>query len=100
VNTGTWSDISNTASTYNEAPTSIGTWEYRAEVQSGVCSSLFSGISSIQVSDVPDSAGTINGLTSVCQGQSSVTYSVPSIANANIVHLDVTWWRNWYKHDK
>jgi hypothetical protein len=31
---------------------------------------------------LPASAGTITGLTSVCQGQNSVNYSVPVIANA------------------
>jgi len=31
---------------------------------------------------IPDSAGTISGISSVCQGQNSVTYTVPSIENA------------------
>jgi len=31
---------------------------------------------------LPDDAGTISGPTSVCQGQTSVTYTVPPIANA------------------
>jgi hypothetical protein len=36
----------------------------------------------ITVNTVPDSAGTISGLTTVCQGQNSVIYTVPAIANA------------------
>jgi len=31
---------------------------------------------------ISDSAGTISGISSVCQGQNSVTYTVPSIENA------------------
>ena len=31
---------------------------------------------------VPNNSGTISGLTNVCQGQNSVTYTVPTIANA------------------
>jgi hypothetical protein len=36
----------------------------------------------VNVSPLPVAAGVISGITSVCQGQSAVTYSVPSIANA------------------
>ncbi len=36
----------------------------------------------ITVNPLPASAGTISGLASVCQGQSSVVYKVPTIANA------------------
>ena len=34
------------------------------------------------VNQFPSSAGTISGLTAVCQGQNSVLYSIPTIANA------------------
>ena len=34
------------------------------------------------VNPLPANAGTITGATTVCQGQSSVTYNVPTIANA------------------
>ncbi|MEI6823755.1 MAG: CARDB domain-containing protein, partial [Bacteroidota bacterium] len=43
----------------------------------GVPSSL-----AITLSSLPATAGTISGTTTVCQGQSSVTYTVPSIINA------------------
>ncbi len=36
----------------------------------------------IIVSPLPSSAGTISGTTTVCQGQNSVIYAVPSITNA------------------
>lgn len=37
----------------------------------------------VTISDVPDPAGNISGSTTVCQGQNSVSYSVPAIANAS-----------------
>ena len=43
----------------------------------GITSSL-----AITVSSLPPSAGTISGTTTVCQGQSSLTYTVPAITNA------------------
>ncbi len=36
----------------------------------------------VTVNTIPDSAGVITGLTSVCQGQNSVTYTVPTINGA------------------
>ncbi len=36
----------------------------------------------ITVNPLPDDAGTISGASSICQGQSSVTYTVPAITNA------------------
>ncbi len=36
----------------------------------------------IAVNNLPENAGTISGLTTVCQGQNAVTYTVPSILNA------------------
>jgi len=37
----------------------------------------------VTVNTVPDTAGVISGLTTVCQGQNSVTYTVPTINGAN-----------------
>ena len=37
---------------------------------------------SITVTPIPSNAGTISGATTVCQGQNSVVYTVPVIANA------------------
>lgn len=37
----------------------------------------------ITVNPYPAAAGTITGLTTVCQGQTSVTYSITPVANAN-----------------
>ena len=82
VNSGTWSDISNTSTTYSEIPATVGVWEYRAEIQSGACAFVFSISTTVNVGTVPVSAGTISGNTTVCQGQSGVIYTVPAITNA------------------
>ena len=39
---GSWEDIVNSSDVYSESPTSSGTWYYRAQVQSGVCSEEYS----------------------------------------------------------
>ena len=46
------------------------------------CGSGASSSLAIVVSPLPANAGTITGPTTVCQGQNSVTYTVPVIANA------------------
>ena len=46
------------------------------------CGSGSSSIIAVSVNSYPVSAGTILGSTTVCQGQNTVTYTVPSIANA------------------
>ncbi len=39
---GNWVDVANTSDVYSEYPSSPGTWYYRAQVQSGVCSEEYS----------------------------------------------------------
>lgn len=46
------------------------------------CGMGLSSNSNVTVNAVPDTASVIAGLTTVCQGQQSVTYTVPSINNA------------------
>jgi hypothetical protein len=43
---------------------------------------VFGNEVSFTTASIPDAAGVISGSVSVCQGQNSVTYSVPSITNA------------------
>jgi hypothetical protein len=76
LNAGAWTDIAHTASTYSETPVLAGVWEYRAEVQSGICGTQFSGIYSITV--FPTSvAGTVNGtLPEICLGSSIGTLTL------------------------
>ena len=50
---------------------------YNATCGNGTSTSL-----AITVNSIPDAAGTITGSATVCQGQSNVTYTVPSITNA------------------
>lgn len=52
VNSGSWTNISNTLTTYSEIPSTNGIWEYRVLVQSGSCSPLYSSIFSMTVKPV------------------------------------------------
>jgi len=49
LNSGTWTSIASTATTYSETPSSAGTWQYRAVVRSGTCAEAFSAARSITV---------------------------------------------------
>ena len=49
---------------------------------SNACGIGDSSILAVTVNVLPDSAGIISGLTTVCQGQNSITYTTPAIANA------------------
>ncbi|MDD3437391.1 MAG: S8 family serine peptidase [Candidatus Gastranaerophilales bacterium] len=61
--------------------TQAGTYSLHIQTLGGICEAYSNSIV-ITVNSLPSSAGTISGTTSVCQGQNSVTYSVPTIANA------------------
>ncbi|HOT16726.1 MAG TPA: hypothetical protein PLB07_03640, partial [Bacteroidales bacterium] len=68
LDAGAWVDIANTNATYAETPASAGTWQYRAEVQSGACPPAWSAARSIVVTP-PSVGGTINGgMTPLCPG--------------------------------
>ena len=65
---GAWVIVANTAVTYSETPSSVGTWQYRALVQSGSCSSTYSGTRTIVV-DPTATGGTLSGgTTPICLG--------------------------------
>jgi PKD repeat protein len=53
VDGGSWIDISNTTTTYDEIPSSFGTWEYRAVINNGTV--LYSAPTSILVDQLPTS---------------------------------------------
>ena len=57
---GAWSNIANTNVTYSETPSAVGSWQYRALVQSGSCSSIYSGTRTIVV-DPAATGGTLSG---------------------------------------
>jgi hypothetical protein len=74
---------SNTATLNVSGITSAGQYQYRCHISN--ChewSSITSNSATLTVDPLPGAAGTISGLTTVCQGQSAVTYTVPVITNA------------------
>lgn len=79
VNNGVWSDIDNSTNTNAEVPSSIGAWEYRVEVQSGVCSSLFSTSEIIIVNEKP-------------------TTPIITLVG-NVMHSNVPLGNQWYKQN-
>jgi len=69
-----WIDISNTTNSYT-ATNLLTTAQYRAVVQSGVCSSANSASGTVTV-DQASAGGTISGGTSVCTGTNSTTLTL------------------------
>jgi hypothetical protein len=68
LNGGTWSNITNTQSTYSEIPSADGTWSYRAVVKSGVCSEFNSEITDVIVNPVAVSGTASVNDNTVCTG--------------------------------
>jgi PKD repeat protein len=68
VNTGSWTDITNTATTYSETPATAGTWEYRGVVNNG--SDLYSAPVTIEVNALTV-AGSVTGGVAICSGSTS-----------------------------
>ena len=66
--------------TISGTPSASGTFNYTIPLTGGCGSVTATG--TITVNPLPVAAGTITGTTTVCQGQSGVVYSVPSITNA------------------
>ncbi|MFA5328922.1 MAG: PA14 domain-containing protein [Prolixibacteraceae bacterium] len=73
VNGGVWSNITNTVDSYSEIPSSSGTWEYRALVQSGACTSVYSSVFTVVVN--PTLTITLGSNPVVCQQQTSASLS-------------------------
>ncbi|MFM7104547.1 MAG: hypothetical protein ACKOW8_03425, partial [Flavobacteriales bacterium] len=71
------------AATVTVTPSVAGTYTIRVQstVQSG-CTGPMSPAIALVVNPLPAAAGVITGTATVCQGQNSVTYTVPAIANA------------------
>ena len=73
---GAWTNIANTAVTYSEIPTAVGSWQYRALVQSGSCSSAYSNPRTIVV-DPAAVGGTLSGgNTPICFGSNTGVMTV------------------------
>ncbi|PKP01283.1 MAG: hypothetical protein CVU11_15660, partial [Bacteroidetes bacterium HGW-Bacteroidetes-6] len=71
----TWSDIANTATTYSTTPGVVGTYLYRAVVQSGVCSIENSTATTVVVDPVTV-AGSVTGGSTICAGSSTGTLTL------------------------
>ncbi len=65
---GAWTNIANTAVTYAETPSAVGSWQYRALVQSGSCSSAYSNPRTIVVDPTANGGTTSGGNTPICLG--------------------------------
>jgi hypothetical protein len=71
-------------------PNNIALSDFDVTAQSGIvsvagvnaCGTGTSSIFSVTVDPLPGAAGTISGVSPVCQGQSGVTFSVPAITDA------------------
>ncbi|MFN8255395.1 MAG: DUF6443 domain-containing protein [Bacteroidales bacterium] len=75
VNSGTsWTDISNTSSSYTSGALSQTTW-YRVVVKSGICPETYSSNAIITVN--PTSVGgTVSGTNTICSGSNSGTLTL------------------------
>jgi hypothetical protein len=69
---GSWIDVANTTTSLTDVPNSVGTWQYRAVVQSGSCNIEYTTPASIVVG--ASDAGAVTGGTSpICLGSSTGT---------------------------
>jgi len=74
-------------STNNSINVNYGTSAVTSNIAVKGTNTCGDGISStklINVNPLPASAGTISGLTDICQGQDFVTYTIPAIAYSNL----------------
>jgi gliding motility-associated-like protein len=69
LNGGAWTTINNTDTLYSEIPNSVGTWEYRAFVRSGVCIGENS-LSATVIVQPASVAGLASAGQSICFGTS------------------------------
>ncbi len=54
LDAGDWIDIFSAEIIYSEIPSEIGVWDYRAEVQNGVCDAIFT--SEVQITVIPNAS--------------------------------------------
>ncbi len=71
-----WTDITHTTATYSETPTLPGTYEYRAVVQSGPCSQVFSLATTIVVEDATVGGTVSGGSSTICLGEPTGTLTL------------------------
>ena len=75
LGSGSWVDINNTSASLLDSPYPYGTWEFRAAVQSGACSAVYSTSRFIEVLDSNPGA-VVGGTTPICNGSSTGTLTL------------------------
>ena len=76
TSSATWTTIANTTATYFESPSIAGTWEYRALVGSGSCTSVYSAVRQVVVNPASVGGTVSGGSTPICQGTSTGTLTL------------------------
>ena len=76
LDAGGWTNIANTNTTYSETPSSAGTWDYRAVVQSGSCATAYSSNMTIVVNPTTVAGTLSGGTTPICLGSSTGTITL------------------------
>ncbi len=84
--TSNWTDVLNGTGSktpyFTTAPLSASTW-FRAAVSKPDFPDAYSNVIKVTVNPLPDRPGTMSGLSSVCLGKKTVSYSVPVTPNAS-----------------
>ncbi len=73
---GPWTNITHTASSYSEVPSSAGIWQYRALVKSGNCPEEYSSARTIIVNPATVGGVVSGGNTPLCYGVSTGTMNL------------------------
>ncbi|MCK7538007.1 MAG: hypothetical protein MZV63_47145 [Marinilabiliales bacterium] len=73
---GGWNNIANTTTTLNYTPTVAGTYDFRAEIKSGSCPSVYSTLTTIVVNPVSVGGAVTGGSTPICLGSSTGTMTL------------------------
>lgn len=74
LNGNNWIEIQNTNNYYEEIPTSVGVWEYRAEVSNLNCSSVYSNTYTIEVYTLPIVGIITATFNTLCYGNTSTLF--------------------------
>lgn len=82
VNGGQWTNILHYSSTYTEAPSQAGIWDYRAVIKNAACDTAYSSYTTITVNPVPNASGGITGPQYVCENQFQIPFAVDPIPGA------------------
>ncbi|MCF8366851.1 MAG: T9SS type A sorting domain-containing protein, partial [Bacteroidales bacterium] len=86
---GGWTDILHTDLVYSETPASLGTWQYRALVQSGVCSQEFTEPHSVLVGTKELTiGGSFTANDKIYDDNTDATFDVNSLELVGMVGLE------------